>query len=154
MWSKALEKSNPGSRRDNIFSPGSRSVLAGSRSNHRDMSGIPVGILEITSRILLDPGYFFPDIPGRQQRIKIGPKCSGWLKINGGVPQGTLSGPEDFLHMIDDFSTCLSDIKYVDDTTIFEIVRSGEVSRLQQAADDAVEWATANNMKLNASKTK
>ena len=65
-----------------------------------------------------------------------------------------LSGPEDFLHMIDDFETCLEDIKFVDDTTIFEIVPISEPSKLQEAANEAVTWASHNNMSRNASKTK
>ena len=95
-------------------------------------------------------------LTNRRQRIKIGATGvnSEWAQMNGGVPQGTLSGPEDFLHMIDDFETCLEDIKFVDDTTIFEIVPISEPSKLQEAANEAVTWASHNNMSLNASKTK
>ena len=56
--------------------------------------------------------------------------------------------------MVDDFRTCLDDIKFLDDTTIFEVVPIGQSSQLQQAADEATVWATRNNMQLNASKTK
>ena len=56
--------------------------------------------------------------------------------------------------MVDDFCTCLDDIKFVDDTTIFEVVLIGQSSQLQQAADEATVWATRNNMQLNVSKTK
>lgn len=90
----------------------------------------------------------------RKQSVKIGNIVSDSVNMNGGVPQGTLSGPEDFLHMIDDFTCGVDDIKYVDDTSVYEIVGIGEESKLQQAADEAIEWASANNMKLNASKTK
>ena len=90
----------------------------------------------------------------RQQRIKIGDTLSDPAILNGGVPQGTLSGPEDFLHMIDDFQTCLQDIKFVDDTTIFEIVPLGQSSKMQLAANEANDWAKRNNMSLNAGKTK
>lgn len=74
--------------------------------------------------------------------------------MNGGVPQGTLSGPEDFLHMIDDFTTSVDDVKYVDDSSLFEIVSVSEESKMQNAANEASAWAAKNNMKLNASKTK
>ena len=56
--------------------------------------------------------------------------------------------------MLDDMQTCLPDLKYADDTSIYETVGAGEMSRLQQAADEAVAWAHKNNMKHNASKTK
>ena len=90
----------------------------------------------------------------RQQRVKLQKNKSTWCHINAGVPQGTLSGPEDFLNMVDDLTTCLNDIKYVDDTTIFEIVKPNQQSRLQKAADEVAAWAQKNNMKLNATKSK
>ena len=89
--------------------------------------------------------------------IKIKDVKSNWVVINvidGGFQQGTLSGPEDFLNMVDDFHTYLDDIKFVDDTTIFEVVPIGQSCQLQQAADEATVWASRNNMQLNASKTK
>ena len=79
----------------------------------------------------------------RTQRVKIDNILSDTVYINGGVPQGTLSGPEDFMHMLDDFTTCVDDIKYVDDTSLYEIVCRGENSRMQEAADNAVKWAVA-----------
>ena len=39
-------------------------------------------------------------LSGRTQCVKIGTDRSEYVPINGGVPQGTLSGPEDFLHMM------------------------------------------------------
>ena len=38
-----------------------------------------------------------------------------------GVPQGTLSGPENFLNMIDDLHTDVDDVKFVDDVTLYEV---------------------------------
>ena len=79
---------------------------------------------------------------------------SDYTHVNGGVPHGTLSGPEDFLHMSDDFDTCVDDVKYVDYSTLYEIAFVGESGQLQQAADEAPAWASINNMTLTASKTK
>ena len=90
----------------------------------------------------------------RQQRVKIGQTKSSWLPVNGGVPQGTLSGPEDFLHMVDDMILPLPHIKYVDDTTIYEIESLDKQSKLQSAADEICDWATRNGMKLNPAKSK
>ncbi len=41
--------------------------------------------------------------------------------MNGGVPQGTLSGPELFIHMLSDFNTVARCVKYVDDSTVVEV---------------------------------
>ena len=38
----------------------------------------------------------------RTQRVKLADAASHWIEMAGGVPQGTLSGPQDFLNMIDD----------------------------------------------------
>ena len=77
----------------------------------------------------------------------------------GGVPQATLSGPENFLNMIDDLHTDVDDVKFVDD--VMHSVRGVQAScnthsqnKLQNAVDDIQEWATDNNMSLNTNKTK
>ncbi len=43
--------------------------------------------------------------------------------MNGGVPQGTLSGPELFIHMLSDFNTVARCVKYVDDSTLVEVAK-------------------------------
>ena len=48
----------------------------------------------------------------------------------------------------------MDDVEYVYDTSLYAIVNVGETSRMQQADDEAKNWAVANNMRLNASKTK
>ena len=63
-----------------------------------------------------------------QQCVKIGQTKSEWQLIKAGVPQGTYSGPEDFINMLDDMQTCLPDLKYVDETSIYENVGAGEMS--------------------------
>ena len=93
-------------------------------------------------------------LTGRTQRVKLGKTTSQWLGITGGVPQGTLSGPEDFLNMLDDLKTSVDDVKYMDDATLVEICSDGEESQLQSAASEIEQWASSNNMKLNSKKTK
>jgi len=56
--------------------------------------------------------------------------------------------------MINDLKTCLPDVKYVDDTTLYEIVHRNASSRMDQTVQEAIDWAQSNNMKLNAEKTK
>ena len=92
---------------------------------------------------------------GRQQRVKIGKSVfSSWQSVNGGVPQGTLSGPEIFLHMVSDLHTEVKDTKYVDDTTLVEVCTHGEDSQMQLALDEICQWCDKNQLYLNASKTK
>ena len=79
---------------------------------------------------------------------------SEWSILNGSVPQGTLHGLLLFITMIDDLHTCLPDVKYVDDTTLYETVLKNDVSVAEVAVKQALEWATKNNMRLNADKTK
>ena len=79
---------------------------------------------------------------------------SSWNKINGGVLQGTLSGPEIFMHMISDLETSFPTIKYVDDTTIVEILSIGEESQMQKTLDMINVWSQENELFLNVTKTK
>ena len=79
---------------------------------------------------------------------------SDWTDVAGGVPQGTLSGPENFLNMIDDLHTDVDDVKFVDDVTLYEVCNTHSQNKLQNAVDDIQEWATDNNMSLNTNKTK
>ena len=90
----------------------------------------------------------------RTQRVKLANTISDWTEMAGGVPQGTLSGPENFLNMIDDLHTDVDDVKFVDDVTLYEVCNTHSRDKLQNAVNDIQKWATDNNMSLNASKTK
>ena len=57
----------------------------------------------------------------RQHRVKIGATLSDWAFPNGGVPQ--LAGPLHYQLMSNDFVTCLDMLKYVDDSTNYEVTR-------------------------------
>ena len=60
----------------------------------------------------------------RRQRTRIGPNYSCWRPINGGVPQGTKLGPLLFLLMVNDLKVSVDSVKFVDDTTLWEILRA------------------------------
>ncbi len=71
---------------------------------------IPASIIRWMASFLLN----------RAQSVKIGNVLSKERHPNGGVPQGTLSGPKDFLIHINQLKTECPLFKYVDDCTIFE----------------------------------
>ena len=92
----------------------------------------------------------------REQTVKIGESVSQPGYPNGGVPQGTLSGPNNILVYIKDLRTLSSIYKYVDDSIIFEIWnhRPTSVSVLQQSAAIIANWSIDNGMRINTMKTK
>jgi len=91
---------------------------------------------------------------GRQLRVKIGQDFSDWLEIWGTVPQGTLLGVLCFVCMINDLSTGCETIKYVDDTTLYNVSSQTDDQALQGALNVALKWSTENDMRLNGAKTK
>jgi len=58
----------------------------------------------------------------RMQRVHIGSSHSSCLQLNGGMPQGSWLGPLSFLLLIDDLQIDCQIHKYVDDTTLTEII--------------------------------
>lgn len=107
-------------------------------------SGLPDFIIRWIGNFLLD----------RKQRVKIGSDLSSWKDVKAGVPQGTLLGPPCFLLHINDLSTCVNDIKYVDDSNFWESCKwDGSDSRLQESADQASLWIDDNHMGANIEKT-
>ena len=85
-------------------------------------NGVPSQIVRWLEAFLLN----------RQQQVKIGNIYSHTGSPNGGVPRGTLSGPKCFLLNINDLETHVPMFKYVDDSTIFEICNTNEISEIQE----------------------
>ena len=92
-------------------------------------------------------------LSGRYQRIKLKECTSSWIGINAGVPQRTKLGPLLFLIMINNFKPTYNIIKFVDDSSIYEVVQHNTRSNLDQILSKADEWVDRNNMELNAKKT-
>ena len=93
-------------------------------------------------------------LSNRRQRVKVGQSTSNWLDIWGTVPQGTLIGVLCFIAMINDLSTDCKTIKYVDDTTIYNVTNDIHDNKLQVAVNEALGWSDSNSMRINAAKTK
>jgi len=81
--------------------------------------------------------------------------CSQWLFLNGCMPRGSLIGPISFIIHIDDWSLLCNILKYVDDTTLSEIIASNvSVSNGQFLLNQLLTWSDGNNMQINCIKTK
>ena len=92
----------------------------------------------------------------RKQRVKLSNDCySEWGDVLSGIPQGTKLGPWLFCLMINDLDICdISRWKFVDDTTVAEVVSKDTESRVQVAVDVVGDWSKANGLSLNAEKCK
>ena len=92
----------------------------------------------------------------RQQRVKLSTDCfSEWGPVPSGVPQGTKLGPWLFVLMINDL--CPSDVqtwKYVDDTTLAEVIPKDGESSIEEAVDSVADWSHRNKLQLNVDKCK
>jgi len=71
------------------------------------------------------------------------------------MPQGSLLGPLAFLVQIDDLAPGCLTHKYVDDTTMTEILTSvTSASQMQSFRRTLTDWTLQNDMRINTSKTK
>ena len=59
-----------------------------------------------------------------------------------------------FVLMINELDTNAQQLKYVDDTTVSEVVVKGGESRVQAIANRVIEWSPENRVQLNADKCK
>ena len=90
----------------------------------------------------------------RRQCVKVGDVFSEWQLIRAGLAQGSYLGLLTFTILIDSLKqTCLAH-KFVDDTTLSEILDRGATSRMQLFVDELLEWSRQHAMIMNERKTK
>ena len=84
-------------------------------------------------------------------QVKLTDNCfSQWSEICAGVPQGTKLGPWLYVLIINDLTTSLSNPwKFVDDTTISEIVKKYQRSTIQLEVDQVQNWTEISLAELN-----
>ena len=101
--------------------------------------------------------WFESYLCGREQRVVLNGKTSGWARVGSGVPEGSICGPILFVLFCNDVpaelkSSCLM---YADDIKVFRQVRTpGDAVALQTDLDKLSAWSTIWKLKLNPSKCK
>ena len=99
--------------------------------------------------------WFASYLTNREQRVRVNSSVSSFNKLNGAMPQGSFLGPLAFLILIDDLSTGCPLHKYVDDTTLSELVQPKQRdTHIQTYLTNLLSWADHNGMEINTSKTK
>ena len=93
--------------------------------------------------------------PQRKQRVVIDGKCSDWVNVDSSVPQGTVTGPLDFLMFINDLPERLSsNVKlFADDCKVYrKIAGSEDDGNLPKDLDMLTEWQSRWQMRFNSKK--
>ena len=89
-------------------------------------------------------------LTNREQCVQIQSPCSSWKMMNGGLPQGTKLGPLLFAILVNNLlKNWHGRIKFVDDTTTFEIIPRGSLSILPMVVDEISNFASIRGMQLN-----
>ena len=73
-----------------------------------------------------------------RQRVKLGDILTDWLQLSAGMPQGTYLGPLTFVILIDSLQPGCLTHKFVDDTTLTEILSKSEASSMHSVVDELV----------------
>ena len=83
--------------------------------------------------------------------MKLDRDCySEWGTVPAGVPQGTKLGPWLIIAMINDLEMPSADdlLKYVDDSTFYEVIKKGESSTAQIPMNEIQQWSTTNKAQV------
>ena len=90
----------------------------------------------------------------RQQRVKLSKTLSDWITLTGAMPQGSFLGPLIFIVLIDDLAAPCLIHKFVDDTTLSEVLNKNQNSLMPDYFQEILDWSSSNLMNINFNKTK
>jgi hypothetical protein len=94
-------------------------------------------------------------LSGRKQRVKLKHDCfSAWELVPAGVPHARKLGPWLFLIMINDLKLQNEMWKFVDDTTVSEVIGKDQTSDLQNQMDIFENSISSDKFQLNETKCK
>ena len=86
-------------------------------------------------------------LTNREKCVQIQSSCSSWKKMNGGLPQGSKLGPLLFAILVNNLlNNWTGRIKFVDDTTAFEIIPRDSPSILPMVVDEISNFASIRGM--------
>ena len=111
---------------------------------------IQLSVPSFVKRLIID------FLSNKFKRVKLSNDCySEWGGVPSGVPQGTKLGSWFFILMINDIRTPKSDcLKYIDETTISDVLHTGNTSMIQNSVDIVHHWSTTSKLQLHDSKCK
>lgn len=103
--------------------------------------------------------WLFSFLSSRKQRVKIDNLYSACVDLIGGMPQGTWLGPLIFIIYVNDLKLSSIVHKFIDDTTLTEILPkspspSQEDSNMDFVLNELIHWSSNNRMIINSIKTK
>ncbi len=96
-------------------------------------------------------------LTNRCQTVRLGSHFSSTLTLSTGVPQGCVLSPLLYVlytHDCTSIHPTNTIIKFADDTAVVGLISRGDETAYRDEFQRLTEWCMANNLALNASKTK
>ena len=98
--------------------------------------------------------WVFSFLSCHKQRVKLEEVFFEWVELNGGMPQGTWFGPLCYILLIDSLKLQCAVHKFVDDTTLSDLIARGLPSVMMDYVHDLLLWSEENKININTQKTK